>query len=294
MHRPTSATLNLLVAVLCLVWSSTWWAIRVGLEELPPLTGAALRFLIAGLVMTGVAALFQHREAAAPPPRRLWLAMGLTNFALSYGIIYWTETRVPSGIAAVLWAIYPILMAIAGHRFLNERLRPRQAIGFLVAFLGVVVVFLGDLGGAGEGVEWYALALLLSPLCAAFGTTIVKRAGSGYSSLLLNRNGMLVGGAALLIAALLCERDATMTFGARAWWSLLYLALVGTCLTFGLYFWLLRWAPANKLSLIAYVTPPLALLFGWLMGDGDLDTWTLGGTGIIAVGIALVVRRAGG
>lgn len=287
---PAPLVVDVLVVVLCLVWSSTWWAIRQGLEELPPCTAAAARFLLAGVVMVFAAAWLRRRESGAAPPAWLWLSAGVANFAVAYGILYWSEQRVPSGIAAVLWAVFPVLMAIAGHTLLNERLRPRQALGFLVAFAGVLAMFFGDLGG-GDDVLPSAALLLLSPVAAAVGTVLIKRHGSGCSSLLLNRNGMLAGGALLAGAAWLLERDAPATVGARAVVSTVYLAVVGTCLTFGLYFWLLRWARASRLSLISYVTPPLALGFGWLVGDGTLDAATLAGTGAIALGVAMVVRR---
>ena len=286
---PAPWLINALVIVLCLTWSSTWWAIRVSLEELPPLTAAAIRFALAGVVMTIAAAALRHRESGRTPPIWLWATMGLTNFALTYGILYWAETTVPSGIAAVLWAIFPVLMAIAGHTLLGESLRPRQMLGFGVAFSGVVAMFYGDLGAVGD-VTGQALVLLLSPLAAAVGTTLVKRHGSDCSSLLLNRNGMLLGAAVLAIAGLLLESDHERTFGVRAVLATLYLALVGTCLSFGLYFWLLRRAQANRLSLIAYMTAPLALLLGWLVGDGTLDATTLASAAAIALGIALVLH----
>ncbi|MGE3170975.1 MAG: DMT family transporter [Planctomycetota bacterium] len=291
-RAPSAWTVRVLVAVLCVIWSSTWWAIRVCLEDLPPCTAAATRFLLAGALMVPATALLRRREPAPAPPAWLWMVLGLCNFALSYGILYATETRVPSGIAAVLWAVFPVLMALSGRWFLGEALRPRQALGFAVAFAGTVAMFAGDLGGDRAAILPYALLLLLSPLVSTVGTTLVKRHGSGSSSLLLNRNAMLFGGALLGLAALLLERDAAVHWTPRALVATGFLAAIGTALTFGLYFWLLRWSQASRLSLIAYVTPCLALAFGWLVGDGTVDAFTLGGTALTVCGIALVVRRS--
>jgi drug/metabolite transporter (DMT)-like permease len=288
---PSAPVVRLLVALLCLVWGSTWWAIRISLEDLPPCTAAAVRFLLAGLLMCGVASALRRNERAEPPPAWLWVSMSAGNFALSYGVIYLTETVVPSGIAAVLWAVFPLLMAVCGRLFLGERLAARQALGFVVAFAGTVTLYLGDLGGDRAAALPYALLLLLSPVAAAAGTTLVKRHGSHTSSLLLNRNAMLLGGVLLAAAAVAFERPAAAVWTTRAVVATLYLAVVGTVLTFGLYFWLLRWSSASQLSLIAYVTPCLALLFGWALGDGALDAVTLLGAVAIAAGIALVVRR---
>lgn len=292
---PGPRTIDACIALLCLIWGSTWWAIRVSLQDLPPLTAAAARFLLAAVCMVPLVRLLGGREPGTPPPTWLWLALGLCNFAGSYGILYWTEQTVPSGIAAVLWAVFPVLMAIAGITILGEALSLRQLAGFLVAFLGVVAMYLGDLGGQRAEVLPHAALLLLSPVVSAAGTVLVKRFGSGHSSLRLNRNGMLFGALLLVLAALLLESAAPAHWTAAAIVATVYLALIGTCLSFGLYFWLLRSAPASRLALISYVTPILALGIGWVVGDGTLDLATLLGTGLIVTGIVLVVlRRRGG
>lgn len=291
MTAPRSLSTTLLIALLCVVWSSTWWAIRVSLVDLPPLTAAAVRFAVAGALMALVARALGAREAGTPPPRWLWVVMATTNFAGSYGILYHTEAVVPSGIAAVLWAVFPVLMAASGHLFLGERLGARQAGGFALATVGTFVMFCGDLGGDRQAILGAALLLLVSPVVSAVGTTLVKRHGKGHSSLQLNRNAMLLGGALLAAAAWWTERDAPARWTPRALLATAYLAAVGTTLTFGIYFWLLRHTQASRLALVSYVTPCLALLFGWLVGDGSLDAATLAGCGLVAAGIALVVGR---
>ncbi|MBL9079410.1 MAG: EamA family transporter [Planctomycetes bacterium] len=286
---PRSA-LALWLAVLCLIWGSTWWAIRICLQDHPPLSSAALRFLIAGIAMAAVTPWLQRRESAPPPPAWLWLAAGGTNFAGSYGVLYVAETAVPSGIAAVLWAVFPLLMAGSGVCLLGERLRAVQLLGFVVAFAGIVTVFAGGFGDAGEHVGMAAL-LLVSPLVSAAGTTLVKLYGSGTSSVLLNRNGMLFGALLLTIAAFVGERPLALPWTWRVVAATLYLALIGTTLAFGVYFRLLRSAPASMLSLITYVTPVLAMLLGAAVGDGDMTVAAWLGTALVAGGVALVVRR---
>ena len=296
-HPPANerrtATLGngLLVTALCLVWSSTWWAIRICLEEQPPLSSCAVRFAIAGVAMALLAPRLRAREQAPAPPVWLWVVCGLTNFSAGYGVLYVAETVVPSGIAAVLWAIFPLLMAGSATCFLGERLRLVQWLGFAVSFAGIVVVFSGDLGGVDEGNVGYAWLLLLSPLIATFGTTLVKKYGSHASSVVLNRNGMLLGAAALAVAAFVREDPLGMQWSARAWTATLYLALMGTTMTFGVYFWLLRTAPASMLALINYVTPVLAMALAALVGDGELGLRSWSGAGLVVLGIALVVRR---
>ena len=288
--RPTGLV-PLLIALLCLIWGSTWFGIRICLHDQPPLSSAALRFLVAGLAMAALAPRLRCLETAPPPPRWLWLTAGTCNFAGSYGILYAAETVVPSGIAAVLWAIFPLLMAGSSVLVLGERIGPRQWLGFLVAFSGILAVFGGDLGGAGETGLSAALLVLVSPIISTFGTTLIKKFGSGTSSVVLNRNGMLFGAALLALAAFTLEEPLQMAWTWPATLATLYLALLGTAFTFGVYFWLLRTAPASQLALISYVTPILAMLLGAAVGDGTPDRLAWLGAGLVVHGVALVVRK---
>ncbi len=286
---PRRALVATLVGLVCLVWGSTWWGIRVCLEGQPPLLSVSMRFWIAGAVMVLLCPPLRRIEKAPPPPRWLWIAAGGTNFAASYGIIYVAEQHVTSGIAAVLWSIFPLLMATSAVLFLGERLLARQVAGFAVSFVGIVVVSSGDLGGGADLDS--ALLLLVSPFVSATGTTLVKKFGSGTSSVLLNRNAMLLGAALLGIAGLISEDVTKITWTTNGVLALVYLALFGTAFTFGVYFWLLRTAPASLMALISYVTPILAMMLSALVGDGTLELRDWAGAGLAATGVALVVVR---
>jgi drug/metabolite transporter (DMT)-like permease len=202
-------------------------------------------------------------------------------------VLYVAEQTVPSGAAAVLWAIFPLLKAGSGVALLGETLAKRQWLGFLVSFAGIVVVFGADLGGELAG----ALLLLVSPVLSATGTTLVKKFGGGTSSVLLNRNGMLFGAALLAAAALAAESPLRMPWTWPVAVATFYLAVVGTAFTFGTYFWLLQRVPASRLALISYVTPVLAVVIGALVGDGTLGAALAIGTLLVVAGIALVVQK---
>ncbi len=286
----TSKT-TVLIAVLCLVWGSTWIVIAGGLADLPPLTSAAARFAIAAVAMSIVAHFLRKREGGSAPTLALSLALGGLNFGACYGIVYWSETHLPSAFVSVLWSVFPMLMAISGHFFLpGDKLRARQWIGFVVGFLGVALLFATDLAKIGPGAIPAGAILLASPLLSVVGTTLVKRSGAHTSSVLLNRNGMWIGAAILAAAAWLFERDTPARWTASAVASVLYLSLAGTVLTFSLYFWLLRHTPASRMSLIAYVTPAIALLLGGFVGREPITGWTLSGSGLILAGVGLVLR----
>lgn len=290
--RPLSPGVTATVVVLlCLIWGSTWIAIQWGFRSLPVFGSAALRFGIAFAAMAAVAPWLHRRETGDRPPTWLWVAQGSLNFGGSYGIVYWTESKLPSGIVAVLWSVFPLLMAVTAHVYIpGERLAPRSALGFVVGFAGVALLFVEDLAALGPEAIPAGAVLLLSPLVSAIGTALVKRHGTNVSSVLLNRNAMGLGAAMLAVAALATEGDATWTWDGAAVGSLLYLSLAGTCLTFGLYFWLLRQSSAARLSLIAYATPCVALLLGAILGGESYGLGTALGTVLVLSGIGLVRR----
>ena len=106
-----------MLVVLCLIWGSTWLAIREGLDETPPYTSAAIRFVLAGVAMTPVARTLGKREGGGAPPFWLWSMVGLCNFALSYGIVYRTEVVLPSGLVSLLWGVFPMITGAGGSLF---------------------------------------------------------------------------------------------------------------------------------------------------------------------------------
>jgi len=288
-RAPNRRVIGLLVALLCAIWGSTWIVIRGGLNDLPPFTSAAARFWVASALMIALAAPLSKREGGERPRAWLWLTTGVLNIAVSYAVVYWCETRLPSGLVAVLWGTFPILMALSTHWFLpGARLGAKSWIGFLLGFVGLVVLFRNDIASVGDGAIPTALVLFTSPIASAVGTTVIKRYGHSASSVLLNRNAMLVGATLLSVLALLTERDTTARWTAPALASIAYLAIAGSALTFGIYFWLLRYADAHKLSLTAYVTPAIALTLGWSIGGEPLGISTLVGTAFVLTGVVLV------
>ena len=290
--KPGRVTAVAAVALLCVIWGSTWLVIKEGLQDLPTFGSAAYRFTIAAALFVVLAPWLHRREGGEPPPLRLAIAMGTLNFATAYGLVYWAETAIPSGLASVLWAVFPMMMALAGHLWLpGERIDRRSFAGFFVGLIGVLVLFATDLRAIGSDAIGKGALLLASPLASTLGQTIVKRNGGHVSATLLNRNAMIVGALLLWIFAAIVESPLEVAWTRRALLSVGYLAVIGTVVTFGIYYWLLRWIPSNRLALIAYVTPAIALWLGFAVGDEPLRGTTLAGTLLVLFGIALVVRK---
>jgi drug/metabolite transporter (DMT)-like permease len=290
--QPRPWTTDAVIALLSTIWGSTYFVIRAGLEDLPPFTAAAVRFGLACALMAVLARLLAGREGGGRPTWTMSLVMGLLNFGVSYGIVYWAETILPSGLVSVLWAVFPMMMAVCAHWFLpGERLRLRQWGGFLAGFCGVALLFSTDLANLGPRAIPAGLVLLLSPVASALGHTYIKRHGAAVSSLLLNRNGMAIGALSLAAVAVARESHLPVQWTAQAVGSVLYLAVVGTTLTFGLYFWVLRHAPAYRLSVISYLTPVLALTVGAVAGGEPVGLHTIAGMAMITSGVGLVMIK---
>jgi drug/metabolite transporter (DMT)-like permease len=295
-HAPTASGPRPLVAyillgLVSLVWGSTWLVIKFGLGDLPPLTAAGIRIFSAGLVMAALAPWLAAREGGGRAPLLVVVVQGLSQFAFNYGLVYYAEGLLPSGLVSVLWSGYPLMIA-AGNRWLPgaEPLTGGQWLGCLVALLGVGVLFITDIAGVGREALGVAALVLLAPATVAASTLLIKHRAGGASSVLLNRDSMLLGGLVLLAGALGLERDAPRHWTWVAVGSIAYLTVLGTIFTFGVYVWLLRHLPAYLLSLTSYVVPVLALLLGALLGGESLTIYTFAGTALVLGGMALTLR----
>ncbi|HUU45060.1 MAG TPA: DMT family transporter, partial [Acidobacteriota bacterium] len=166
----------LLIAGLCLVWGATWVVIKIGLSESPPFYGAALRFLLATVVLSLLVAAARRR---LPRGRSLWgwmIVSGLLMYFGSYAVVYYVEQYINAALAAILFASFPFFVAIGAHLHLpGERLTPLKVTGLAVGFIGVVVVFGGSIATPDTALWWAPAIMLLSPFCSAVASIIIKR-----------------------------------------------------------------------------------------------------------------------
>lgn len=295
MTAPSTGRMAGTLVLLTLVWGTTWSVIRVGLEGIPPLTGVSLRFGIAAAVLFVLAWRKGVRFGTQPYERRLWVINGLLSFCVSYGVVYWAEQYVPSGLTAVLFATYPLFMGVLGHFLLSgERLDARSIVGIVVGFGGVAVIFSEDfekLGG--PMVATAAAVMLISPFVSAIASVAVKRWGRSIHPYSITAVPMLIAFVVMGVLALLFERDLPVRFDTRSVSALLYLALAGSALTFSLYFWLLKHFRATRLALITYAIPVVAVAIGAVALDEPITPKTIGGTALVIAGVAMAIGRRG-
>lgn len=281
-----------MMGFVCLIWGSTWLVIKLGLRDVPPFTGAAARFAIAGACMAVLVWLFRDRETKKRPPWPAVISQGLLQFAFNYAVVYVGETVIPSGLVAVLWAVFPLCIALASHFILKtELLSGRQWLGLFVAFAGVTALFVTDIASVSSAMIPIGLLVLLAPLSVTVPTLLIKRTAHDANLLILNRDSMWIGAVVLGLLALVFERDSALHITPLATFCVLYLAIPGTVVTFGVYLWILRHVPAYRASLISFVTPALALLMGALFGGEALTLATVAGSSLVLAGIFLVLKR---
>lgn len=295
MRAPGPALVTATFALLTAVWGTTWAVIRVGLEGIPPFAGVALRFAIACVLLLVLGLALGVRFGRQPHEVRLWIVNAALAFCVSYGVVYWAEQWVPSGLTAVLFATFPLFVALMAHFTLpGERLMPGSLFGVVLGFVGVAVIFSEDfalLGGRQVAIA--STVMLASPVAAAIASVAVKRLGRGIHPFSLTAIPM--GLTALIMGAisLTVEREREIVFDRTSVAALLYLAIFGSALTFTLYYWLLSHISATRVSLIAYVVPLVAVGVGAGVMDEPVTVRTLVGTILVIGGVALTVRAGG-
>ena len=279
----------LLLAITIAVWSSTWLAIRLGLEGVPPLTGAALRMLCSGVILVAVALALRVRW----PRERIYplhvAVQGSLLFCFQYALLYWAEQFIPSGLAAVLFATVPIITAsLAAYVFKLERFSATNVAGLLLGFAGVGVIYWSEVVQSRYVPAAGVAACLIAPVGAAFALVFAKRYAHGISPLATVGPGQLVGGTILGVLAVTLEHGRPVHFNAASLGALAYLTVFGSAIVFLAYFTLMRTISVTRLSLLTYVTPVIAVALGALVAGERFAPAMFVGAAVILIGIWLV------
>jgi drug/metabolite transporter (DMT)-like permease len=276
---------------LCLIWGSTWLAIKLGLRDLPPITFAGIRFALAALLLGGIV---WWRRARLPATRGEWQLLAYTGFltiTLNYALVFWGEQYISSGLAALLSATVPLFGLPLAHRYVSsEPLTWFRLAGVLLGLMGVAVVFSGELGTGGPLALWASVGIIIAALATAHAGVLVKARGTHIEPPVL-AGVQMAGGCLPLLAGGLAFEGSPVHFDwtPLAIASLLYLTVLGSVIAFLMYYWLIRHTEVSGVLMIPLVTPLVAVLVGVLFG-GETIGWhtALGGGGIIG-GVALAV-----
>ena len=279
-------------AIIYLVWGSTFLAIRIGVHEIPPLVMAAMRFSIAGLALY----LWMIARGEPSPTARQWAAASLLSipfFVMDYGLLFWAERRVPSGVAAVMLATIPAFMALSEIIFLRtQRLTARLALALLIGCGGVAVLMSRSLSLGGAAIDRLgAVALIVASLSWSVSSAFTRKLPLPPSKAMSSGVQMLAGGIFLaIVAGAFGEfhdfHPAAVSRG--AWLSLIYLIIFGSIIAFTAYTWLIHHESPTKVGTYAYVNPVIAVLLGYFLGGEALGLRTILGALCILVSVVVI------
>lgn len=279
--------------LLCAIWGSTWLFIKIGLQDLPPISFAGIRFVIASLILLTIVVI---RGRPFPRARRDWALIAVTgvlSFGLNYGLLFWGEQYVSSGLAAVLQTTIPAFGLLIAHLHLpGERLTLAKVCGVVLGIIGVGVIFSNQLSAVGPLALWGSAAIVTGAFGAAYSNVLIKSRGGHLDPAMLAAGQMMCGLVPLLIIGIVTEGNPLLFhWTPMAFVSLFYLVLVGSVIAFMLFYWLVRNMDVTKTMLIALVTPLFAVILGMIVLDERLSWRTILGGACIMMGIGLIVLR---
>lgn len=280
-----------LYVLLCLLWGSTWLVIKIGYGGLGPFNVAALRFLLAGLVLTPVVTVVGARWPAGRAEWTLVLWVGLVLFGADYGLIYWGEQFLDSGLTSILFATLPIITMALAHVYIpGERVTARKLGGTLLAFLGTVALF-GERVRLDPGNAGPMLAIVISTVCAAAAAIASKRHGASLHPAALNAPAMLVGAVVLGGVSMMVGDGLRLPSDLATWSAVTYLAVAGSVITFLVFFSLLKTWSVTSLSFISVFTPAIALVLGFVFLDERPTPWTALGATLVLAGVTMALTE---
>jgi drug/metabolite transporter (DMT)-like permease len=275
----------------CLIWGSTFLAIRVGNQSVPPLWAATLRLALAAPLLAFVVVARGDRwpRGAALQGALLY---GLFNFGVNLALLYWGERVVPSGIAAVLYATTPLTTALIAAGFGVERLVKRKLLAALVALGGVAAIFAGEmrLDVPLDGL----VAVFLAATAASLSSVLLKRAPKQPSVFATNTIGAVAGGVVCLAGSVVLGEDRSLPSSFAAWWPIVYLTLAGSLGAYVLFTWLLAHWSATNASYTGVVVPVIAVFLGALLLGETRAAVTYAGAAIVVASVVVALREGGG
>ncbi len=281
----------LVYVVICLIWGSTWLAIKIGLSDAPPFTTAALRFILSTSILGGMSLV---RKYTYPRDIKGLLHLGypgLYMYGLSYAFVYFGQQFVNSATSAILFASFPFFVAVfSWSKYRKEKLSLKAWGGMALGFLGVGAISYDSLQTSND-IFLGTILVLMASASAAYGVVIHKQKHSDVNIVVAANVQMICGGLLLIVMALSLESWSDFTVTTATVGSIVYLAVFGTVVTFLGYYWLLKRTRVTVVSLIAFITPLIAILLGILLAEEQLAPLIVAGSCMILAGVLLVVRK---
>lgn len=283
-------------AAVCFFWGTTYLAIRIGLETLPPMLFAGLRFMTAGVLLFTIVRAWTGTRL---PKGREWFdqaVVGLALLGVGNGLVVWAEQWIPSGPAALLVATSPFWV-MGLERFLREgeRTNARALAGLVVGFGGLALLVAPNLYGATLGASYLWGMIALQAACASWsiGSVYAKHHPTGVAPLMGAAIQMLVAGAALTLIGIASGERSEVHFSARSFGAFAYLVVFGSIVAFGSYTYAVQKLPLSLVSTYSYINPVIAVLLGWVVLREQVGWRVIAAMLIILSGVAMVKSGRG-
>jgi len=279
--------------ILCLIWGSTWIFIKIGLEELPPITFAVSRFLLSAVLLVPVIFFKKLTFPRTGSTWRLLILTGVLQFTINYSTVFWAEQHITSGLAAVLQAMITVFGLVLAWIFLPaERITPIKIVAVAIGIIGVGIIFADQLRVESTLAFAGAAAIVIGAYAAAQASILIKARAGGLDPVIILFVQMICGLPPLIIYALAAEGSPFHhPWGMRSTVSVLYLSIAGTIAAFWLYYWLLARIESTKAMMISLITPLIAVVIGNIVLGETLPPQTIFGGSLILASIALIVFR---
>ena len=267
-----SLTNVVIFAGLCLIWSTTWAMIKIGLDETPPVVGLSLRFLIASLLLLPMLKIRGRRIPTDRAALQLYAIVGFMSMAASYFCTYWGTQYIPSSLSSILWATLPLFVGLFAHFMVKqEPLNPMRIFAILISTLGVIRILSDQKIVFNFEVLLGSIIVIAGVVVAAYPAVYTKTRKFDYDPMVLTAMSITIAAVTHTIIATLLGQWAVMVWSPRNMISAAYLGIFGSVFTFLGYYTLLRRIPVVKLSFITFITPIFASLIGGLF-LGELIT----------------------
>ncbi len=273
---------------LAVIWGSTWLLIKIGLESFTPLFSAGIRFIIAALTIFLVLRVRSIKLQTDTVAVKLYIYMGLFSFYIPFGLVYWGEQYVNSGLASVLFAVYPFAVAAVSSILIpEERVSSGKLAGMVFGFLGIILIFLDDFSFDFNNQMLGMSAIVTSALMQSTVVVSIKKWGNHLNSFSMNFVPMAIAGVLFTASGLLFEDYSYNKWDFKGLASIAYLGIFGSVVTFTTYYWILKRINVVLLSLLTFITPVVALLLGWIFYGEQLKSNQYAGSFLVFAGILI-------
>jgi drug/metabolite transporter (DMT)-like permease len=277
-------------AILCFIWGTTWIILKKSLiEGTPPFFGSGFRFFVSGIILWCIIFYKKERVPTHPLHIRLYIQFGIMNLTIAYGLTYWATQFIYSSLSSIIWAGFPLCVAVFTYFMLpNELFTKRKIISLLLGTLGVLLILKESLKFEGDHVGFGILMVMLAVVIAVYPNVYLKKHSEVVSSLHLNAVSQIMAGIILLFVSFIFEKDQQMVWSNYNIFALGYLTIFGSLIAWYIYFWLFPQISISQISYIAFFPPVLASILGWIILDERLSILAIFGGGFVILGAVLV------